>query len=249
MNCAEIRNLLDAHVDDELDRAGNLEVEKHLESCAACAAHKKSLLSLRAALQNDALRFSAPESLKRDALHFAREMDAGRQPREKLDASWLWKIFAIGATALALAMFYLRPSGLSNHDLLLNEVVAGHVRSLQAEHLTDVASSDQHTVKPWFDGKLDFAPDVRDFVGQGFPLLGGRLDYLNNRTVAALVYRRNKHLINVFIWPSPGSGLAGKEITTRRGYSIVEHDAKGMHYFLVSDLNAGELKKLSDLLE
>src|SRR5205823_2595317 len=112
---------------------------------------------------------------------------------------WIWRWIAAGATAFAAFALLLRPAGTSEHDLLLNETVAGHVRSLMAAHLTDVASSDQHTVKPWFDGKLDFAPDVKDFAAQDFPLVGGRLDYLHGRAVAALVYRHNKHFINVFV--------------------------------------------------
>src|SRR4029078_5320611 len=109
----------------------------------------------------------------------------------------------------------------------LNQAVATHVRSLMVEHLTDVASTDQHTVKPWFDGKLDFAPEVKDFAAQGFPLAGGRLDYLNGRVVAALVYRRNKHYINVFVWP-PASGGSGKLIVEkRRGYVVINRERGG----------------------
>ena len=123
----------------------------------------------------------------------------------------------------------------------MNEAVANHVRSLQAEHLTDVASTDQHTVKPWFNGKLDFAPEVRDFASQGFPLVGGRLDYLNGRAVAALVYQRNKHLINVFVWPSADTHAEKPAKEKHLGYSIISRDANGLRYCLVSDLNEKEL--------
>jgi anti-sigma factor RsiW len=115
------------------------------------------------------------------------------------------------------------------------------------EHLTDVASSDQHTVKPWFNGKLDFAPSVQDFTARGFPLVGGRLDYLNGRAVAALVYRRNKHFINVFVWPT-ASTSRGKAVTdNRRGYSMINCELNGLHYCFVSDLNANELTELANL--
>jgi len=130
---------------------------------------------------------------------------------------------------------------------LLNEAVASHVRSLMVEHLTDVASSDQHTVKPWFNGKLDFAPDVKDFAAQGFPLVGGRLDFLNGRAVAALVYRRNTHFINVFVWPATNTGSGKSALENRRGYFVINREANGLHYSLVSDLNEKELAELANL--
>ena len=118
-----------------------------------------------------------------------------------------------------------------------------------AEHLTGVSSSDQHTVKPWFSGKLEFAPNVKDFAAQGFPLVGGRLDYMDGRTVAALVYRRNKHLINVFVWPTLDRGRGGSAVEHRRGYSVISCKAGGLRYRLVSDLNQNELADLASLLE
>jgi len=145
-----------------------------------------------------------------------------------------------------LLVIFLRPAGISAHDAFLNEVIASHVRSLQAEHLTDVVSSDQHTVKPWFDGKIDFAPDVKDFAAQGFPLVGGRLDYLDGRAVAALVYRHNKHFINVFVWPA--TDAMKPETEMRRGYAIINCATNGLHYCLVSDLNPTELGELAKLL-
>jgi len=131
-----------------------------------------------------------------------------------------WQWIAVGATAVAVLAICLRPAGISSQDALLNEVVAGHVRSLMVGHLTDVISSDQHTVKPWFDGKLDFAPDVKDFATEGFPLVGGRLDYLDGRNVAALVYRHNKHFINVFVWPATDTNSEMEINTHRHGYNI-----------------------------
>ena len=162
------------------------------------------------------------------------------------EGNYLWRWLAIGATGFAVITLLLRPAGMSERDRFLNDAVGSHVRSLMVEHLTDVASSDRHTVKPWFDGKLDFAPDVKDFAAQDFPLVGGRLDYLNGRAVAALVYRRNKHLINVFVWPSRNAGDDKTE--NLRGYSVINRDARGLHYCLVSDLNEKELRELADLL-
>ena len=244
MNCTESRLLLHAHADDELDAVKTIELERHLKTCAVCAGEKQSLRSLKAALRQSPLRYDAPASLRKEVRRMARASSGGNSTR--FNPLLLWKSLAFGATALAMLAILLRP-GISSHDTLLNEAVASHVRSLMVEHLTDVASSDQHTVKPWFNGKLDFAPKVNDFTAQGFPLVGGRLDYLNGRPVAALVYRRNKHLINVFVWPSASTSAGKEQIEKRHGYSIVNHEASGLHYCLVSDLNHKELTELSNL--
>lgn len=243
MNCAEIHPLLHACADGELDLVRNLEVEQHLKSCAKCAAEKNSIQSLREALRQNDLAYRVPDSLRKEIWKMARAVGEESRPRENV---WIWKLLATGATAFAVLTILLRPAGTPDHDQLLDEAVASHVRSLQANHLTDVLSSDQHTVKPWFDGKIDFAPVVKDFADQGFPLIGGRLDYLNGRTVAALVYRRNKHPINVFIWPTKSVAAAATE--AYHGYSVIERDANGMHYCFVSDLNATELNELARLL-
>jgi anti-sigma factor RsiW len=244
MNCADLRPLLHAHADGELDAANSLELERHLKTCAACAAGEKSIRALSTALRESSLRHSAPASLR----HYVRQMTGEPHAEVRspaLDFSWFWKYFALGATAFALLVLLLRPAGISERDELLNEAVASHVRSLMAEHLMDVVSTDQHTVKPWFNGKLDFAPDVKDFAADGFPLIGGRLDYLGDHAVAALIYKRNKHFINVFIWPSTGD--AKTETVMLRGYSIITTSAHDLRYCLVSDLNAKELGDLAAL--
>jgi anti-sigma factor RsiW len=245
MNCLETRRLLHAYTDGELDLVRSLEVEQHLQICAACAAEKQALISLRSALRAAPLTYSAPESLRRNVLRSARVPDQEPRPQR---TPWLWQLLAAGATAFAVLTLILRPAGNSARDFVTNELVASHVRSLMAGHLTDVLSSDQHTVKPWFNGKLDFSPDVKDFAAQGFPLVGGRLDYLNGRAVASLVYRRNQHLINVFVWPKDGTGEGQTTVEHRRGYNLIHRDVKGLHYTLVSDLNAGELGELADLI-
>ncbi len=243
MNCAEIRKLLHAYADGELDLVRNLEVEQHLKSCAKCAAEKNSIQSLRDALRQNDLAYRAPNALRKEIQKMVR---TAREDARPTINPWFWKLLTAGATAFAALVIFLRPAGISGHDQLLNDAVASHVRSLQANHLTDVLSSDQHTVKPWFDGKIDFAPDAKDFAAQNFPLVGGRLDYLDGRTVAALVYKRNKHFINVFVWPEKNAGAG--ETKNLRGYSIINCDANGMHYCLVSDLNATELNELARLL-
>jgi anti-sigma factor RsiW len=245
MNCAESRLLLHAYTNAELDLVRSLDVEQHLQTCHACATESRSLLSLRSALRTAEFTHHAPQSLRNKVRQIARTPDEKPRP---IRAPWLWQWLAAGATALALLTLLLRPAGVSDHDLLANEIVSSHVRSLMPGHLTDVVSSDQHTVKPWFNGKLDFAPDVKDFAAQGFPLAGGRLDYLNGRAVAALVYHRNQHLINVFVWPVDRAGGAKATVENRRGYNLINREANGLHHVLVSDLNAGELGELADLI-
>lgn len=250
MTCAEIRKLLHAYADGELDLVRDLEVEQHLESCADCAGKVESIRSLHDTLRHSDLVYCAPSPLRKEirktilAKEAARESPADGNELRPVKL-WVWKMIAAGASAFALAAILLRP-GINRADPLLNEVVASHIRSLQANHLTDVASSDQHTVKPWFDGKLDFAPAVKDFADKGYPLLGGRLDYLGSRPVASLVYRHNKHLINIFIWPL--NKAQPSKTDTIRGYSIIERDFNGMHYCFISDLNLSELNDLALLV-
>ena len=246
MNCAESRLLLHADADRELDVADSLELDRHLKGCATCAAEKKSLRSLKAALRQPSLRYNAPGSLRTEV----RRMASAPKMENRLrlfQSLLLWKCLTFGAAAFALLSLLWQP-GISRHDQLLNEAVASHVRSLMVEHLTDVASSDQHTVKPWFNGRLDFAPDVKDFAAQGFPLVGGRLDYLNGRALAALVYQHNNHFINVFVWPV-ATGAGGKaNVEKHRGYCVIMRETNGLQHCLVSDLNEKELVELADLL-
>ena len=244
MNCNETRPLLHAYHDGELDLMNSLAIEQHLKDCAACEQAKRSVQLLRTALRQSNLAYRAPNNLHARVLREIAGSEISKHPRKS--SGFLWPWLAFGATAFAVLTLLLRPAGISEHDQFVNEAIAGHVRSLMVEHLTDVVSSDQHTVKPWFNGKLDFAPDVKDFAEQGFPLAGGRLDYLGGRQVAALVYRHNKHFINVFIWPAQTANAGQTENV--RGYSIINRDANGFHYCLVSDLNEKELGDLADLL-
>lgn len=242
MNCTEAKLLIHPYIDGELDLVCSLDVEKHFETCAGCAAENRSLASLRSALRSASLTYSAPVALQRDVLQHAPVPEAESRSR---GTPWFWQWWAVGATAFAGLLLMMRVAGTSDNGLLANEMVSDHVRSLMAGHLTDVVSSDQHTVKPWFNGKLDFSPNVKDFAAQGFPLVGGRLDYLHGREVAALIYQRNKHVINVFVWPQePGK----PNVESLRGYNLVSRDVDGLHYALVSDLNAAELGQLADLI-
>ncbi len=232
--------LIQAEFDGELDAADAARALQHRENCDACRAAYAEMDTARVKLHAAVPYYRVPENLRR-AISAGIGAQAPGRPRRptRQRAAW-WRrglSFAMGAgVAAALAFFWLAPA----QQNLLDQVVAGHVRALQPGHLEDVASTDQHTVKPWFDGKLDFAPPVKDLAADNFPLLGGRLDYLDGRDVAALVYRHDKHLIDVFIWPDRGASAPLD--AARDGYNAVHWSARGMSFWAVSDLEAGELQ-------
>lgn len=206
---------------------------------------------LSAAIRTQASRHRAPTALAANIVAaLSTEMRA--EPagfRRGWWRGWGWlplgSAFACGLLA-GLAVLLINPAPAD--DPLVREVVASHVRSLMVAHLSDVASTDQHTVKPWFNGKLDFSPPVEDMAASGFPLAGGRLDYLNQRTVAALIYHRRQHTINVFVWPASESLFEQSTRLTRQGYNLESWRKGGMQFWAVSDLNARELSELASLL-
>lgn len=234
-DCARMRLLAQADHDGELGVAEAAALATHLAGCADCRAARAGLAALSRDVRARATRHAAPA-----ALRLALERQAADSPRPAPRT----RRAALGsAAALALAAsvaLWLRQSG----DALATAAVASHIRALQPGHLTDVLSSDQHTVKPWFDGKLDYAPPARDFADAGFMLLGGRLDYLDGRTVAALAYRHDRHVIDVYVWPGHG-GAAGS--ATIDGYNLVRWAAGGMRFIAVSDLNLTDLRRLAAL--
>ena len=240
-----IRELLHAYVDGELDLANTRETERHFQSCADCRGTERAIRELRSALTSDAPAYRAPAHLRRNVrAALRREAKSTRQTVSP------WLVFATGAAFAAVllgAVLFQTMPGVRDNTMV-DQVVASHVRSLLAAHLVDVVSSDQHTVKPWFDGKIDFAPEVRDLSANGFPLLGGRLDYLDGKTVVALVYQRNKHPINLFITPAPTSRSTSPKVMTRRGYNVFSWTNNGMKYWAVSDLNQAELSEFTELV-
>jgi anti-sigma factor RsiW len=242
----KIRELLHAYVDGELDLANTREADVHLKTCADCRGTERAIRELRAAMSSDAAVYRAPSRLRKRVRAALRQ-----EARSTRQAFSPWLMFASGAAlaAVLIAAVLFQTMRTGRSDTIVNQIVANHVRSLLAAHLVDVTSSDQHTVKPWFDGKIDFAPVVRDLSTNGFPLVGGRLDYLDGKTVAALVYQRNKHPINLFITPTQTNRNSSPTLTIRRGYNVLSWVNSGMNYWAVSDLNATELREFADLLE
>ena len=251
MSCQETQEFIHAYLDGELDLANSLEVEQHLQECQACANGYRSQTVLRSAFKDSSLYYSAPARLEKRIRSSLR-----REAKSEVGRRWFgWSWLPVGAMALLVLLAFviwraapgIRPSG---DDLLAQELVSNHVRSLQLEtHRTDVISSDQHTVKPWFDGKLDFAPPVKDFSTQGFPLIGGRLEYVNSRAVAALIYQRQKHFINLYIWPAEQGTATNEEATKRQGYNLLHWTNSGMTYWAISDLNGVELHEFARLVQ
>ena len=252
MICQTSQEFIHAYLDGELDLARSLEVEQHMQECQVCASAYRNQTALRSAFKDSSLYHSAPEGLEkriRSSLRREANTEVGRRP-----FGWRWLPIGVAVAAVLLMAFViwravpgLRPSG---DELLAQEIASNHVRSLQLEsHRTDVISSDQHTVKPWFDGKLDFAPPVKDFSSQGFPLIGGRLEYLNNRAVAALIYQRQKHYINLYIWPAGQSNATGEVAAKHQGYNLLHWTNSGMNYWAISDLNGVELQDFARLVQ
>ncbi len=246
MNCQQIHTLLHAHHDGELDVAHALEFEEHLADCPQCFARVRQLDALRGKLRDESLRHRAPAEL---AARLRAALSTPAPPASKITlGKFGWWRMGLAAAALILAFFTFDFRLARREDSLLAELLSSHVRSLMASHLTDVASTDQHTVKPWFDGKLDFAPPVKDLRDSGFPLAGGRLDYLAARPVAALIYGRQKHFINLFVWPEnpPANGEPLRSAESH-GYHFVHWSEQGMTFWAVSDLNAKELADFARL--
>lgn len=248
MACEVSQTQLHAYFDGELDALGAASFEKHLESCPECKHHLEAEHSLRNSLQQANLYERAPGSLREKFQPTSRQVAPLPMRAPAKSVSWSWLAVA-AALLLALAFGwreYDRMPGPSSTQLIATTLVDAHLRSLQPGHLTDVESTDQHTVKPWFDGRLDFAPPVSDFSADGFPLLGGRLDVVQGRTVAALVYGRRKHIINVFVEKSqPGATWEGSGAT--QGYQWLAWQKDGFSLFAVSDVSSGDLHALEEL--
>ena len=270
MNCEEAAKLMDGYLDRELDPITSQTIEQHLRECRKCDQAYKIHGSLIHAIGNATPYYKAPAELReriqsslrdeiaelptRDVARDTQPLFSRRQPRPRAilwKTSWNWLALAaaiIFAAIIALTLVprLQRPGA---DQFLATQLIASHVRSLMANHLTDVASSDQHTVKPWLDAKLDFAPPVVDLAGEGFPLIGGRLDYLDNRPVAALVYQRRKHFINLFVWPEKTGAARPTMAMSHEGYQLLHWADPDFNYWAVSDVNANDLQLFKQQFE
>jgi anti-sigma factor RsiW len=249
VTCQETRPLVHAYVDGELDVIRSLEVEAHLSGCAACAREQASLHALHTAFGDGALYYEAPARLERRVRAALRDAHRAEGGRGFALRRYSW-VGAAAAAVLFIAIIArgVLPTGSAAGALTAQEVVDDHLRSLTGDHLTDVLSSNQHTVKPWFDGRLNFTPPIEDLGAEGFPLVGGRLDYLDNHPVAAVVYRRRQHVINLFVSPTERATDTRPASQVRGGYNIIHWTKSGMAYWAVSSLGAAELGKFAQLV-
>lgn len=251
MSCEFARTTVHAYHDGELDAVRSAEFEAHAEVCGECEAELRAIGTLSRQLQESHLSQQAsPQLLARIRKNIAQETNERTSQIRGFRREWLIPVVSAlaGAAACVLIMlFALQPQ---NHRARITaELVDAHVRSLQPGHLTDILSTDQHTVKPWFDGKLDFIPPVSDFSPQGFPLVGGRLDIIDGHQVAALVYSRRKHVINAFVWPYREKETGVTNSGSRHGYNWLQWQSQEMEFCLVSDASAKDLRELQNLME
>jgi anti-sigma factor RsiW len=270
MNCKEATKLMDGYLDGELDPITSQTIEQHLRECRNCDQAYKMHGSLIRAIGSATPYYKAPAALRERIQSSLREEMAARpvrnvapdaqplfprrqpEPRSILfGTSWNWLALAAAIVFAAIIVWNVLPrlQRPGADQFLATQLIASHVRSLMANHLSDVASSDQHTVKPWLDAKLDFAPPVVDLSTEGFPLIGGRLDYLNNRPVAALVYQRRKHFINLFVWPAGPDASRTPEEISRQGYQLLHWTDSDFNYWAVSDVSDNDLQAFKQQFE
>ncbi|KRR15490.1 hypothetical protein CQ14_04090 [Bradyrhizobium lablabi] len=245
MTCDEAEVLLHALIDGELDAGHTRDVENHVAGCSRCAAALRDYRELSRMVAETGARYTAPVALRQ------RIEAALPQPKAVPNRRAVLRGFAMGSAVSALAATGLVAIVLRNDDVdrIQSEVVSAHLRSLQAGHLTDVVSTDQHTVKPWFNGKLDVSPPVVDLTAQGFTLIGGRLDYVDARAIGAVVYRRRQHIINLFVAQTANTERRSARIDTVQGFNIRHWSDRGLNYWAVSDLAKDELSDFGEKFE
>ncbi|OKO80583.1 anti-sigma factor [Bradyrhizobium sp. AS23.2] len=245
MTCDEAKIMLHALLDGELDAGHAREVEAHIASCPACTAEFAAQRDMQRVLADINLRYTAPASLR------ARIEASLPQPQRQPTRRSVLRGFAMGSAVSALAASGVVAVVLRQDDQqrILSEVVSAHLRSLQAGHLIDVVSTDQHTVKPWFNGKLDVAPPVIDLTAQGFTLVGGRLDYIDARAIGAVVYKRRQHVINLFVAQTSSTEYRAPKTETMQGFNCRRWGNRGLNFWAVSDIGADELAEFVDKFE
>lgn len=239
MTCPVVRETLGTYFDGELDPNSQLQLRLHLSECISCTAALDRLETRRKAIRSAHLRYEAPAGL---------EARIRQSIRSEQRNSLHWRAWgAVAAAVLIASVLSIRSVQRNRFEQRVDEqVVSSHVRAMITGHTIDVASTDRHTVKPWFDGRIDFAPAVNDLAADGYPLVGGRVDYINGRSVATLVYQRRKHVIDLFVWPATSGDASGDE--SLKGYNVVRWTNRGMAFAATSDLNKSELDQFRDLL-
>jgi anti-sigma factor RsiW len=244
MTCDEAKILLHALIDGELDAGHAREVEEHIAGCPACAAELAAYREMSKTIAAADLRYAAPPLLRK-------RIEAALPKEQMPNRRAVLRGFAMGSAVSAIAATGLVAIVLRNDDAqrIELEIVSAHLRSLQAGHLTDVISTDQHTVKPWFNGKLDVAPPVVDLTSQGFTLIGGRLDYVDARPIGAIVYRRRAHVINLFVAQTASTERRPARIDAIQGFNIRSWSDRGLNYWAVSDIAADELAEFGEKFE
>ena len=249
MTCAEMRERVSAHVDGELPASQALEVADHLASCEECARDYEGMLETVRTLRESLVPLRAPDVLRARIRGSLRDESRPRLSWRPSSRRLPWRAIAAGIVLVitSASLTFLTTGHRSASNAVVDQVLASHIRSLMPDHLTDVRSNDQHNVKPWFNGRVDLSPNVPRLEDQGFPLVGGRLDYVNGRPVAVVVYGRRQHMINVFTWPTEASD-ADHERVTRQGYTLMHWRRAGVEYWVASDLNAQELQQFAALL-
>jgi anti-sigma factor RsiW len=238
---------LSSYLDGELGTDQLQDVETHLAQCRDCSADYEAMLGSQRRVRREATRFAPPAALRKRIVGQIRGGTAAKT-RPPLALPWWSAAAAMAFTAVFAVVLTLKLEQPRYRERLDEEITASHVRSLIGDRSADVASSDQHTVKPWFSGKLDFSPPVRDFVDEGFPLVGGRVDYIGKRRVAVLVYRRRQHLIDVYVWPADERAAASLNAGTIDGFHIEHATGDGMAFVGISDVNRDDLRTLMALL-
>jgi anti-sigma factor RsiW len=249
LNCEFAQTMVHAYFDGELDAMRSADFEGHLEICTECKAELREISALHGRLQEaDLFEQASPQLVDRIRKQIARDAN-GSDSKSLGRRLFLVPAFgALAAAAVSIAIVFLVFQSHSQSTRITAELMDAHVRSLQPGHLTDVLSTDQHTVKPWFDGKLNFIPPVSDFSQQGFPLMGGRLDIVDGHNVAALVYSRRKHFINLFVWPDNEKEVNFAEAGSHQGYNWLKWHSGEMQFCLISDASAGDLLALKKLI-
>jgi anti-sigma factor RsiW len=245
MTCEETDILLQALIDGELDAGHARDVESHVAACPRCAVLAKDYREMSKMIAAAGASYAAPSSLRR------RVEAALPQPKAVPNRRSVLRGFALGSAVSAMAATGLFAVILRQDDeeRIESEMVSAHLRSLQAGHLTDVVSTDQHTVKPWFNGRLDVAPPVLDLTAQGFMLIGGRLDYADARPIGAVVYRRRQHVINLFVAQTANTEHRPSRMSALQGFNILRWSDRGLNFWAVSDLAADELAEFGAKIE